>query len=81
VLGINLVFDKRDEKDQRYNYYDNPKNREVLAEMISKIIQKKVTVGIVYKTINKGMIDNQSLAINKVNFDVEIIEREDEKDG
>ena len=81
VASLNLVFDSRDEGKQIFLYYENPKNREELASQISEIIKKKVEVGFVKKSMNKGMLDRESLAINKVNFDVQVLEREEERDG
>ena len=81
VASLNLVFDSRDEGKQIFLYYENPKNREELASQISDIIKKKVEVGFVKKSMNKGMLDRESLAINKVNFDVQVLEREEERDG
>ncbi len=81
VASLNLVFDSRDEGKQIFLYYENPKNRDELASQISDIIKKKVEVGFVKKNMNKGMLDRESLAINKVNFDVQVLEREEERDG
>ena len=81
VASLNLVFDSRDEGKQIFLYYENPKNRDELASQISDIIKKKVEVGFVKKSMNKGMLDRESLAINKVNFDVQVLEREEERDG
>ena len=78
---LNLVLDTRDPNNPRFTFYEEAKNRENLGEMISNIIKKKVEIGISRKNINKGMIDSESLALNKVNFDVEILEREDSKNG
>ena len=81
VASLNLVFDSRDEGKQIFLYYENPKNRDELASQISDIIKKKVEVGYDKKSMNKGMLDRESLAINKVNFDVQVLEREEERDG
>ena len=81
AASLNLVFDARDEGKQIFTYYENPSNREELASQISAIIKKKVEIGFVKKNMNKGTLDRESLAINKVNFDVKILEREEDKDG
>ena len=81
VASLNLVFDDNDLEDMRYLYYEEPKNRQSLEDALSNILKKKVEISIIHKPGIRGVLNRDSLAINKVNFDVKIREREEEEDG
>ena len=62
-------------------FFENEKNREFLAEAISEIIKKKVELGIIVRKGVRTDLDKTSRAINRIKFNVTVIESEEERNG
>lgn len=62
-------------------FFENEKNREFLAEAISEIIKKKVELGIIVRKGVRTDLDKTSRAINRIKFNVTVMESEEERNG
>ena len=78
---LQLVFDEDDIEGQRYLYFSDPEKKEYFEEKVSDIIKKRVKFTIVIRKLKKGEVDKTSLAINKINFNVKVVESEDDRNG
>ena len=76
---LRIVFDDRDTTNVRYLFFLKEENRSKLADMVSEIIKKQVEIDIVTRKGTRGVVDKQSLALNKINFDnIKIKESEED---
>lgn len=76
-----IVFDEKDDMNQRYLYYKDDKHRSDLADELSKIFKKHIELDIVMRRGVKGVLDRESTALNKIQYDVRQVEREEEING
>ena len=75
---LRIVFDEKDTDNVRYIYFQRDKNRSDFADKLSEIIGKRVEIDVITKKGTKDVLDNNSIALNKINFDgIKVIERED----
>ena len=75
---LRIVFDSNDTEDVRYIFFNKEENRYKLADKLSEIIGKRVEIDISVRKGTKGVLDRESKALNKINFDnIEIKESED----
>ena len=76
-----IVFDEKDDTNQRYLYYKDDKHRSDLADELSRIFKKHIELDIVMRRGVKGVLDRESTALNKIQYDVRQVEREEEING
>ena len=75
------VLYEEEEGSLTNNYINNPKTRDFLADELSEIIKKRVTIDVRKVKGRRGALDRTSHAINRINYDVTILESEEERNG
>lgn len=77
-----MVFDEHDVNNQRYLYYKEEKNLSNLADELSQIFEKHIEIEIVMRRGVRNVLDRESTALNKIQYDnIRQVEREEDING
>ena len=66
---------------RNHQNYKDDKHRSDLADELSRIFEKHIELDIVMRRGVKGVLDRESTALNKIQYDVRQVEREEEING
>ena len=80
---LRIVFDENEiDNNPRYGYFTDEKRKESFEDTLSEIIGKKVEIDVILRKGVKGVLDKESRALNKINFDdIKIKESEEDYNG
>ena len=76
-----IVLYNEEEDSLKNRYLSKPKNREILAEKLSEKLEKTVELDVRYINGRGGRMDTTSFALNRIKYDVKIMESEEERHG
>ncbi len=76
-----IVLYTEEEDSLKNIYLSKPRNREILAEKLSEKLEKTVELDVRYINGRGGKMDKSSFALNRIKYDVKIMESEEERHG
>ena len=76
-----IVLYTEEEDSLKNIYLSKPRNREILAEKLSEKLEKTVELDVRYINGRGGKMDKSSFALNRIKYDVKIVESEEERHG